>query len=240
MSRPEGGLYRAAAGGLMVGGVLTLLSSLVSPETTQTPVRGGVAGTLFYPAVIVGVVLVVVCLPALSLLLRRGNGGTFALCGTLLVVAAGVGLVFGLGFAAGLGLTSGLSFVTLLALPWSVMLPLPQLAINGGPALPNVFFVLSIAVVSLGGLLLGVALLRVGALGRAAGVSLIACTVLSVIVGFLPLPGILNGSGEAIYMSGFLCAGLALWRVSAPPPPDVSTRPEGVTLPGKAESGLPT
>lgn len=221
---PESTLYRAAAGGLQLGAALTLLSSVLSPETTGTPLQAAVATPLYYPTATVGVTLVVLCLPALFLRLRQGKGAAPALCGTLLIVAAGMGLAFGLGFAAGLGIPSRLGFITLLALPWSVMLPLPQLGIDGGPALPNVFFILFTAVVGLGGVLLGVATLRARALGCAAGVALISCTVLSVIVGFLPLPGMLNGGGEAVYMSGLVCAGVALWRASTPASSDVTAR----------------
>ena len=214
---PESALYRAAAGGLLVGAVLTLLSSLLSPEATGTPPQGTLATPFYYPTAIVGVTLVVLCVPALFLRLREGKGAVLAMCGTLLMVAAGIGLAFGLGFAAALGLTSRVGFITLLALPWSVMLALPPFAVDGGPALPNVFFILSIGVVGLGGVLLGVAMLRAKTLGRATGVALISCAVLSVVLGCLPLPAALSGGGgEAAYATGLVCGGVALWRASGP------------------------
>lgn len=225
---PDAALYRAAAAGLVVGATLTLLSSLLWPETTDSSVPGFIAGRLHYPTAIVGVILLVVCLPSVFLRVRKRRGATLALCGTSLVLVAWLGLSFGLGFAAGIGLTSRVGFITLLALPWSVMLPLPQLVLESGPALPNLFFIISALVVGLGGVLLGTALLRAGALGRAAGLALIVCTVPSVITGFLPLPGTLSGSGEALYMVGFLWSGVALWRISGPALPDVSARPQEV------------
>jgi hypothetical protein len=212
----------------VAGAALTLLSSLLPTETPDTSGIVAFASQLDYPTEIVGVILLVVCLPVVFLRLRKAKGAPLALCGTVLTVAAGVGLTFGLGFAAGMGLAFRLGLITLLALPWSVMLPLPQVAIGSGFVLPNIFFISSTVVVGLGGVLLGVAMLRAGVLGRATGVALIVATVLSVIIGLLPLPQIPIGSAEAAYMIGLGWAGIALWRVSRPVPADVGACPKEV------------
>jgi hypothetical protein len=91
--------------------------------------------------------------------------------------------------ASGLLLTVGFPLIQLLMYPWLSDLNISNKTLNDGPMAFNIFFIVTSAVVSIGGVLFGIATLRARVFSRQVGIGLIVLAVASSILGFLSLPG---------------------------------------------------
>ncbi|HEX4127333.1 MAG TPA: hypothetical protein VHX67_07125 [Acidimicrobiales bacterium] len=169
-------LYRVAAVALVVGAVLSAAGNLLAP---QGDARAAVASGTYYPAavaVLLGSVLVMAGWPA-AYLRQRAQSGILGFVGMVVV------------FAVGMVLTVGWSTVQLLLFPWVATTGISDKALDAGPLSFTLFFAVSSALVSLGGILFGIATVRARVFSRQLGVGLIVLAVLSAVLGFLSLPG---------------------------------------------------
>lgn len=176
-------LYRIAAVTLVVGAVLVAASNLLAP---QGGARAAVASGLYYPvgiAVLLGGLLVMGSWPAVYLW-QRAESGVLGFAGMVAV------------FAAGMLLTVGFPLIQLLTFPWIATMNVSNKALNDGPVAFTIFFAVASAVVSLGGVLFGVATMRARVFSRRLGIGIIVLAVASFVLGFLSLPG-----GGGIHMS---------------------------------------
>jgi len=176
-------LYQTAAAVLVVGAVLTAAGNLLAP---QGGARAAVASGWYYPitlTVLLGGLLVMAGWPAVYLR-QRAESGVLGFAGMVVVLASG------------LLLSVAFPLIQLLMYPWIVTLNISNKTLNDGPMAFNVFFAVSSAAVSLGGVLFGVATIRARVFSRQVGIGLILLAVASSILGFLSLPG-----GGGIHMS---------------------------------------
>jgi hypothetical protein len=212
-------LYRLASISLVVGAAASAIASVVpTPNDLKTSVASG----LFYMlavGMLVGGVLVVAGLPALYLRQRR-ESGVLGLVGMLLIL--GPAMV----------LTVGFPFVQTLFFPWLASLPLSEAQFGEGPPAFALFFPIANVVVTLGGLLFGVATIRARVFPRWVAIAFMALFVISFAAAFA---GPLEIIGEATAMVGIIAFGVALWLSAGasrePTPADAITVPKPVVNP---------
>lgn len=176
-------LYRTAALALILGTVMVTVGNLLAP---QGDARLAVASELYYPmgiAVIVGGSLVMGAWPAVYLR-QHLETGLLGFAGFVLVLVAGMAL------------TVGFPLLQLLTFPWIAATAISNQTLDEGPVVFTVFFAVASGVVTLGGILFGVASIRARIFSRALSVAFIVLAVASAILGFLSLPG-----GGGIQMS---------------------------------------
>jgi hypothetical protein len=176
-------LYQIAAAVLVIGAVLTAAGNLLAP---QGGARAAVESGRYYQItliVLLGGLLVMGGWPAVYLR-QRAESGILGFVGMAAVLASG------------LLLTVGFPLIQLLMYPWLSDLNISNKTLNDGPMAFNIFFIVTSAVVSIGGVLFGIATLRARVFSRQVGIGLIVLAVASSILGFLSLPG-----GGGIHMS---------------------------------------
>jgi hypothetical protein len=169
-------LYQIAAAVLVIGAVLTAAGNLLAP---QGGARAAVESGRYYQItliVLLGGLLVMGGWPAVYLR-QRAESGILGFVGMAAVLASG------------LLLTVGFPLIQLLMYPWLSDLNISNKTLNDGPMAFNIFFIVTSAVVSIGGVLFGIATLRARVFSRQVGIGLIALAVASSILGFLSLPG---------------------------------------------------
>jgi hypothetical protein len=169
-------LYQIAAVALVVGAVLTAVGNLLAP---QGDARAAVASGTCYPialTVLLGGLLVMASFPAVYLR-QRAESGVLGFAGMVAILAAGMPL------------TVGFPLIQLLIYPWIASTNIASKALNDGPVSFTIFFALASAVVSLGGVLFGVATIRAGIFSRPVGIGVIVLAAASFVLGFLSLPG---------------------------------------------------
>ena len=140
-------LYRISAWMLFVGAVLVTAGNLLGPQGSA---REAVASGMYYPAAVVvllGGVLVMAGLPALYLR-RRAESGVLGFVAMMAV------------FAAGMLLTVGFALIQVLIFPWIATMNVSNKILNDGPVAFTIFFAVVSFIVSLGGVLFGVATIR--------------------------------------------------------------------------------
>lgn len=216
-------LYRTAALGLIVGTVLVTVGNLLAP---QGGARAAVASGLYLPmgiAVLVGGLLVMAGWPAVYLR-QRLETGVLGFAGFVAVLVAGMAL------------TVGFPLLQLLTFPWIAAMGVSNHTLDAGPVAFTVFFAVASGVVTLGGILFGVATIRAGVFSRALGVGFIVLAVASAVLGFLSLPGgggipmswwwgTTGTFGVIAYMVALFWFAIELWRASGVRP-GVEAAPE--------------
>jgi hypothetical protein len=151
------GLYRIAAVTLLVGSLLVTLGNLLA---SQGNVRAALASDLYYPAtlaVLLGGLLVLPTIIALYLRQRVESG-----------VLGFVGMAAVLG--AGMLLSVGFPVILLLIYPQLATITLSTKVLDEGSVAFTIFFAVASAVVSLGGVLFGVATIRARVFSRQLGI----------------------------------------------------------------------
>jgi hypothetical protein len=169
-------LYRIAAVTLIVGSLLVTGGNLLAPQGNA---RAAVASGLYYPvtlAVLLGGLLVMSSVIALYLR-QRVESGVLGFVGIVAVLAAGMLL------------TVGFTLIQLLIYPWIATMNVSNRVLDEGPVAFTIFFAVASGVVSLGGILFGVATIRAKVFSRQVGIGVIALAVASFVLGFLSLPG---------------------------------------------------
>lgn len=175
-------LYRIAAVALVVGAVLAAVGNLLGP---QGHAREAVGSGLYYPmavAVLLGGLLVMGGWTA-AYLRQRADSGVLGFVGLVAVLTAGMPL------------TVGFPLIQILIFPWIASMDVPNRALNDGPASFTAFFAVASALVSLGGVLFGIATIRARVFSRQLGIGFIVLAAASSVLGFLSLPG---GGGIAM------------------------------------------
>lgn len=206
-------LFKLAAVGLIVGAALVTLGDVLTPQGDPKQM---VASPLLYPTLIAGVVgsiMIVAAWPA-AYLRQRAESGVPGFAGMLTV------------FAGATAITVGGKLVQLLVFPWLVSVLSNSQMENGLPAL-SLFFPISSAVVSLGGVVFAVAMFRAKVFSRPLSVAFGVLAVLSFVLGAPNLP---FGIPEIAYMVALAWTGVELYRLSASTVP--VSRP--VAAPGTA------
>jgi hypothetical protein len=176
-------VYRISAVVLLVGAVLVTAGNLLGP---QGGARAAVASGMYYPAalvVLLGGLLVMAGLPAVYLRQRAESG----LLGFVAMMAV---------FAAGMLLLVGFPLIQVLIFPWIATMNVLDKVLNNGPDSFTIFFAVASAIVSLGGVLFGVATIRAKIFSHQLGIGCIVLTAASFVLGFLSIPG-----GGGIHMS---------------------------------------
>jgi hypothetical protein len=178
----ETALYRISAVMLLVGAVLVTAGNLLGP---QGGARAAVASGMYYPAAVVvllGGLLVMAGLPAIYLRQRAESG----VLGFVAMMAV---------FAAGMLLIVGFALIQVLIFPWITTMNVSNKVLNEGPVAFTIFFAVASAIVSLGGILFGVATIKARIFSHQLGVGCIVLTAASFVLGFLSIPG---GGGIAM------------------------------------------
>ena len=176
-------LYRIAAVALVVGAVLVTVGNLLAP---QGDARAAVESLLYYPLaliVLLGGLLVMTGWTAVYLRQHTESG----VLGFVSFVAV---------LASGILLTVGFPLIQVLIFPWIATMQVSTRILSDGPDSFNVFFAVTSGIVSLGGILFGVATIRARIFSRPLGIGTIVLTAASFVLGFLSLPG-----GGGIHMS---------------------------------------
>ena len=176
-------LYRIAAVALLVGAGLVTAGNLLAP---QGGARAAVANGTYYPvalAVLLGGLLVMAGLPAMYLR-QRVESNVLGFAGIVTI------------FVAAMPLTVGFPLIQVLIFPWIATTNISNAALSDGPAAFVIFFAVASALVSVGGVLFGVATIRARVFSRQLGIGFIVLTAASFVLGFLSLPG-----GGGIHMS---------------------------------------
>jgi hypothetical protein len=176
-------LYRIAAVALVVGAILVTAGNLLAPQGNA---RAAVAGALYLPlalVVLLGGLLVMASWTAVYLR-QRAESGVLGFVGSVSVLATG--MLLSVGFPS----------IQVLIYPWIATMNVSTEVLSDGPASFNVFFAVVSAVVSLGGVLFGVATIRAAVFSRRLGIGIIVLAAASFVLGFLSLPG-----GGGIHMS---------------------------------------
>lgn len=169
-------LYRIGAASLLVGAVVITLANLLAP---QGDARAAVASTGYYPVALlnlVGGLLLMAGWPT-AYVHQRAQSGRAGFVGFAVVMVSGMAL------------TIGFPTVLLLIYPWLSPLHISKHTLDSGPIAFDVFFGTASGLVSLGGVVFGIATLRARVFSRQLGWSLIVLSVASSILGFLSLPG---------------------------------------------------
>lgn len=176
-------LYRVAAVALVVGAVMIAVGNLLAP---QGGARAAVESGMYYPAaiaVLLGGLLTMITFPAVYLW-QRAESGVLGFAGMVTMLAAGIPL------------TVGFPLVQLLIYPWIAGFDVSNKALNDGPLAFTIFFAVASAVVTMGGVLFGVATIRARVFSRPLGIGFVVLAVASFVLGFLSVPG-----GGGIHMS---------------------------------------
>jgi hypothetical protein len=195
-----GRLYRVAGVALVGGGALGVVAGLLAPSADS--VRDVVSSPLFYPAAIGSVVagiLTTVSWPAMYARQHR-QSGWLGLSGFVMVMTGG------------LLLAVAVPAFQLLAVPWLASLPISQARLEQGPAAFEVFFPIVGLILTAGGVLFGLGSLRARVFSRPFAVGFMGAAVLSLVFGFLTLPGPLNGLGQVVISLALGWAGCELLR----------------------------
>jgi hypothetical protein len=176
-------LYQIAAMALIVGAVLVTAGNLLAP---QGDARAAVASGLYLPlalVVLLGGLLVMSGWTAVYLR-QRAESGVLGFVSSVSVLATGMLL------------SVGFPLIQVLIYPWIASMNVSTKTLSDGPASFNIFFAVVSAIVSLGGILFGVATIRAGVFSRPLGIGIIVLAAASFVLGFLSLPG-----GGGIHMS---------------------------------------
>jgi hypothetical protein len=176
-------LYRISAVVLFVGAVLVTAGNLLGPQGGARP---AVASGMYYPTslvVLLGGLLVMAGLPALYLR-QRAESGALGFAGMVAV------------FASAMPLLVGFPLIQVLIFPWIATMNVSDKVLNTGPDSFTIFFAVASAIVSLGGVLFGVATIRARIFSHQLGIGCIVLTAASFVLGFLSIPG-----GGGIHMS---------------------------------------
>jgi hypothetical protein len=173
---PTRSLYRAGAVSLVVGAVLVTLANVLAP---QGDARAAVASAGYYPAAVVNLIggLVLMAGWPAAYLRQRSQSGRTGFAGFAIVLVSGMAL------------TVGFPTVLLLIYPWLSSLPISDHTLDTGPVAFDIFFGVASGLVSLGGVVFGIATIRARVFSRQLGTSFIVLSVASAILGFLSLPG---------------------------------------------------
>jgi hypothetical protein len=215
MSRSR--LYRVAGVALIVGGALGIVAGLLAPASDN--VKDVVASGLFYPVAIgtlVAGVLTVMSWPAMYVRQLRPSGW-LGFSGFVLVLVGG------------LMLAVAVPVLQLLALPWLASLPVSEAQLEQGPAAFGLFFPIVGLALTIGGILFGAGTLRARVFSRPFAVGFMVAAVLSLVFGFLTLPGPLNSLGQVVLYLALGWAGYELLRrlEEAPEPgPEPGAQPD--------------
>jgi hypothetical protein len=176
-------LYRIAAVALVVGAVLVTAGNLLAPQGDD---RAAVESLLYYPlalVVLLGGLLIMAGWTAVYLR-QRAESGVLGFVGFVAVLAAGMLLLV------------GFPLIQVLIFPWIATMHVSTATLSDGPASFTVFFAVASAIVSLGGVLFGVATIRARIFSRPLGIGIIVLAAASFVLGFLSIPG-----GGGIHMS---------------------------------------
>lgn len=176
-------LYRIAAVALVVGAVLVTVGNLLAP---QGDARAAVESPLYYPlalVVLLGGLFVMAGWTAVYLW-QRAESGVLGFVSFVAVLASGILLIV------------GFPLIQVLIFPWIATMQVSTRTLSDGPASFNVFFAVASGIVSLGGVLFGVATIRARIFSRPLGIGTIVLAAASFVLGFLSLPG-----GGGIHMS---------------------------------------
>jgi hypothetical protein len=176
-------LYQIAAVALVVGAVLVTAGNLLAP---QGDARAAVASGLYYPlalVVLLGGLLVMSGWTAVYLR-QRAESGVLGFVGSVSVLVTGMLL------------SVGFPLIQVLIYPWIASMNVSTKTLSDGPASFNIFFAVVSAIVSLGGVLFGIATVRAEVFSRPLGIGMIVLAAASFVLGFLSLPG-----GGGIHMS---------------------------------------
>jgi hypothetical protein len=213
-------LYKIAAVALVVGAALAAVGNLLGP---QGGARAAVASVTYYPAavaVLLGGLLTMAGLPAIYLR-QRVESGVLGFVGIVCVLASGMLL------------TVGFPLIQILIFPWIATMNISNKALNEGPTAFTIFFAIASALVSIGGVLFGVATIQARIFPRRLGIGFIVLAGASFVLGFLSIPGgggihmswwwATTGTfGLVAYMVAVAWYGIALFQ-SAGPAPAVAT-----------------
>jgi hypothetical protein len=169
-------LYKSGAASLVCGAILVTLANLLAP---QGDARMAVSSMWYYPAAIVALLggLILMAGWAAVYLYQRKQSGRLGFVGFVLVLLAGMAL------------NVGFPTVILLIYPWLAHLNIPSHTLNTGPVVFNLLFALSSGIVSIGGIIFGIATLKAKVFSRQLGYSFVVLSFASAILGFLSLPG---------------------------------------------------
>ena len=196
----SGRLLRLSGAALLVGGLLNILTTVISTFLFTGPAPTSTVWTSVQLLVFIGSLLALIGLPGVYLVQARQTGW--------------LGLIgFILSFLAGIILGAGGEIVSGFVLPW-LATNAPKLAAEQGPpALIVVFIVINLGG-AVGAVLLGLATMRAGVLPRGAGVLLIVGGVVTVITA-APFPvaisTLLSNIGGVIIFLGIAWIGYTLW-----------------------------
>jgi hypothetical protein len=169
-------LFKIAAVALVTGAALTAAANLLAPQGSA---RAAVASSSYYPvalAVLLGGLLTVAGLPALYLR-QRPETGVLGFIGVAAI------------FAAGMPLSVGFPLIQILIYPWIATTNISSKALNEGPVSFTIFFAVASAVVSLGGILFGIATVKARVFSPRLGVGFAVLAAASFVLGFLSVPG---------------------------------------------------
>jgi hypothetical protein len=209
-------LYQIAAVALVVGAVLAAGGNLLAPQGNA---RVAIASGTYYPmavVVLLGGLLIMASLIAIYLR-QREESGVLGFSGMVAM------------FAAGVPLTVGFPLIQVLVFPWIATMNVSTKALSDGPTAFTIFFAVASALVSLGGVLFGVATIRARIFSRQLGVGLIVLAMASFVLGFLSVPGgggihmswwwgTTGTFGVVAYMVAFAWYGIELFRSVGPAP----------------------
>lgn len=173
---PRRSLYRIGAISLIVGAVLVMLANLLAP---QGDARLAVASAGYYPAAIINIIgglMLMAGWPA-AYLYQRSRSGRTGFAGFAIVSISGMAL------------TVGFPTVLVLIYPWLSGLPISNHALDTGPVVFDFFFAAASGLVSVGGVVFGIATIRAQVFSRQLGPSFVVLSVASLVLGFLSLPG---------------------------------------------------
>ena len=197
-------LYRIAAVALVVGAVLVTAGNLLAP---QGDARAAVASGLYYPLALGG--LLVMAGWTAVYLRQRAESGVLCFVGFVAVLAAGMLL------------TVGFPLIQVLIFPWIATMHVSTATLSDGPASFTIFFAVASAIVSLGGVLFGVATIRARIFSRPLGIGIIVLAAASFVLGFLSFPGGIHMSwwwattgtfGVVAYMVVMAWSGIELFQ----------------------------
>lgn len=197
---PSSVLYRLTALALVVGGVIGVVASFLTPNTED--VRAQVASGRFYPVAIgllVAGMLTVGAFPAVYLR-QAGRSGVVGLVGMLFVYGSGMLIA-----VAG-------SLITFLILPAVAALPLSDHQLSQALAQFNIFYPAASIALAIGGILFGIATVRARVFSRWVGIGFAVAAVLVVVFGVLSLPGPLGDLSQAVINAALAWFGVELWR----------------------------
>ena len=176
-SLPDSGRGAHRRGGAGYGG------NLLAPQGNA---RAAVESPLYYPlalVVLLGGLLVMAGWTAVYLR-QRAESGVLGFVSFVAVLASGILL------------TVGFPLIQVLIFPWIATMQVSTKTLSNGPDSFNVFFAVTSGIVSLGGVLFGVATIRARIFSRPLGIAIIVLAASSFVLGFLSLPG-----GGGIHMS---------------------------------------